>query len=364
MGMETSRMIPTYGSLSSSYSRSTHAKSSSSHSSQSTFSSSTFSNATNSLHGTDKKSRPDNELASTTKRKPAKGFICRSISAIHWSSPNTNTTTAYSRGRDVDGDTFKTKEWKYQQVVSVVPLKSGFRPVIETFPEVFSTSINLKYPPILDPRLKALAADLYALTRYVDAKDRPSGTNDEESEHRLAQLQDQLPSNEPVVVEDNGKGKVHDIQNRVGSVEVDLARAIKAKQVDDHDDDDLDTLDLENKIKKLEDDFAKKAKEAKLKAKKAKNAKEAMLAEVVQISSDEDDDEDPTAPTSTRFRAPTASTSTRSRASIASTSNAKAVSTAPRGYRKITMTGCVITLFAPNALNAPPPSATRKRKST
>ncbi|GJW79549.1 pescadillo [Tanacetum coccineum] len=39
--------------------------------------------------------------------------------------------------------------------------------------------------------------NLYALTRYVDAKDRPSGTNDEESEHRLAQLQDQLPSNEP-----------------------------------------------------------------------------------------------------------------------------------------------------------------------
>ncbi|GJU90677.1 pescadillo [Tanacetum coccineum] len=58
-------------------------------------------------------------------------------------------------------------------------------------------SINLKYPPILDPRLKALAADLYALTRYVDAKDRTSGANDEESELRLAQLQDQLPSNEP-----------------------------------------------------------------------------------------------------------------------------------------------------------------------
>ncbi|GJS46488.1 transcription factor PIF1 [Tanacetum coccineum] len=102
-----------------------------------------------------------------------------------------------NKGRDVDGDTFKTKEWKYQQVVSVVPLKSGFRPVIETFPEVFSTSINLKYPPIIDPRLKALAADLYALTRYVESKDRPSGTSDEESEHRLVQLQDQLPSNEP-----------------------------------------------------------------------------------------------------------------------------------------------------------------------
>ncbi|GJT26124.1 hypothetical protein Tco_0906399 [Tanacetum coccineum] len=194
--------------------------------------------------------------------------------------------------------------------------------------------------------------------------------------------------------EDNGKRKVHDIQNIVGSIEVDLARAIKAKQVDDHDDHDLDTLNLENKIKKLEEDFtskeskgaelkakeakkakekelkAKKAKEAKeimlaelkaKKAKKAKNAKEAMLAEVVQISSNEDDDEDPTAPTSTRSIAPTASTSTRSRAPIASTSNAKAGSTAPRGYKKISMTGCVIALFAPNAL---PPSATRKRKST
>ncbi|KAI3677640.1 hypothetical protein L6452_36906 [Arctium lappa] len=58
-------------------------------------------------------------------------------------------------------------------------------------------SINLKYPPILDPRLKALAADLYALTRYVDAKDQTKGANVEESELRLAQLQHQLPANEP-----------------------------------------------------------------------------------------------------------------------------------------------------------------------
>ncbi|GJV30998.1 transcription factor PIF1-like protein isoform X2 [Tanacetum coccineum] len=36
----------------------------------------------------------------------------------------------------------------------------------------------------------AETANLYALTRYVDAKDRPSGTNNEESEHRLTQLQD------------------------------------------------------------------------------------------------------------------------------------------------------------------------------
>nr|GEU72167.1 hypothetical protein [Tanacetum cinerariifolium] len=174
------------------------------------------------------------------------------------------------------------------------------------------------------------------------------------------------------LIDNNEKRKVHDIQNRVGSVEVDLARAIKAKHVDDYDDHDLDTLDLENRIKNLKADFgrllkakeskkakkardakkareaelakqakkakeaelkaneekkekeeelkAKKAKEAKesmlaeLKAKKAKNAKEAMLAEVVQIFSDEDDDEDLTAPNSTRSRAPSASTSIRSRA--------------------------------------------------
>ncbi|GJZ13993.1 hypothetical protein Tco_0549223 [Tanacetum coccineum] len=80
------------------------------------------------------------------------------------------------------------------------------------------------------------------------------------------------------LVEDNGKGKVHDIQNRVGFVKVDLARAIKAKQVDDH--------DLENRIKKLEKDFgrllkAKKAKESK-KAKKAKEAKKAREAELTK----------------------------------------------------------------------------------
>nr|GEV13443.1 hypothetical protein [Tanacetum cinerariifolium] len=88
------------------------------------------------------------------------------------------------------------------------------------------------------------------------------------------------------LVEDNGKGKMHEIQNRVGSVEVDLASAIKAKQVDDYDDDDLDSLDLANRIKKLEEDFgrllkAKKAKESK-KAKKAKEAKKAREAELAK----------------------------------------------------------------------------------
>ncbi|KAK7397177.1 hypothetical protein VNO78_18344 [Psophocarpus tetragonolobus] len=79
-------------------------------------------------------------------------------------------------------------------------------------------SINLKYPPILDPRLEALAADLYALSRYASANTRSSVVNsevsqaeseqaetklkeaetgNETSELRLAQLQHQLPSNEP-----------------------------------------------------------------------------------------------------------------------------------------------------------------------
>ncbi|KAL2326342.1 hypothetical protein Fmac_025400 [Flemingia macrophylla] len=79
-------------------------------------------------------------------------------------------------------------------------------------------SINLKYPPILDPRLEALAADLYALSRYVSGNTRPAVLNSEalqaeseqietkhneaetgteKSELRLAQLQHHLPSNEP-----------------------------------------------------------------------------------------------------------------------------------------------------------------------
>ncbi|CAK8568686.1 unnamed protein product [Lathyrus sativus] len=80
-------------------------------------------------------------------------------------------------------------------------------------------SIKLKYPPILDPRLEALAADLYALSRYANANTRPAILNSEasqsveskkleskpigaetenvNSELRLAQLQHQLPSNEP-----------------------------------------------------------------------------------------------------------------------------------------------------------------------
>ncbi|CAH2058472.1 unnamed protein product [Thlaspi arvense] len=64
-------------------------------------------------------------------------------------------------------------------------------------------SLNVKYPPILDSQLEALAADLYALSRYIDASSRgmkvdassSSQSNDrEESDLRLAQLEHQLPS--------------------------------------------------------------------------------------------------------------------------------------------------------------------------
>ncbi|CAN6309723.1 unnamed protein product [Urochloa humidicola] len=78
-------------------------------------------------------------------------------------------------------------------------------------------SININYPPILDPRLEALAAELYALCRYMstgsgrviensesggaikekeDENNKASSKSDE-SELRLAQLQHQLPANEP-----------------------------------------------------------------------------------------------------------------------------------------------------------------------
>nr|GEY88242.1 hypothetical protein [Tanacetum cinerariifolium] len=124
---------------------------------------------------------------------------------------------------------------------------------------------------------------VFGLTISVSFKELVSKVKGKEAEH------DHLKVNK----DDKGKGNVHDIQNRLGELEVDSARAIKARQVDDHDDD-LDNLDLENRIKKLEEDFelkakeAKKAKEAELKGNeakkvneaelKAKKAKEAMLA--------------------------------------------------------------------------------------
>nr|XP_043629428.1 pescadillo homolog [Erigeron canadensis] len=106
---------------------------------------------------------------------------------------------------DVDGQ--KVTWLTPHALQQVMPQDVDFK-IMLTFLEFYETllgfvnlrlyhSINLKYPPILDPRLKALAADLYALTRYVDAENRTNGASTEESELRLAQLQDQLPANEP-----------------------------------------------------------------------------------------------------------------------------------------------------------------------
>ncbi|KAL9231215.1 hypothetical protein vseg_006470 [Gypsophila vaccaria] len=90
--------------------------------------------------------------------------------------------------------------------------------VFATFLELYETllafvnfklyhSINVKYPPILDPRLEALAAELYALSRYIAS--RPTSTSAElpdshkearqidEPELTLAQLKHQLAPAEP-----------------------------------------------------------------------------------------------------------------------------------------------------------------------
>ncbi|KAK9707050.1 hypothetical protein RND81_07G169500 [Saponaria officinalis] len=90
--------------------------------------------------------------------------------------------------------------------------------VFATFLEIYETllsfvnfklyhSLNVKYPPILDPRLEALAAELYALSRYIAS--RPTSTSVElpdshkeatqidEPELTLAQLKHQLAPAEP-----------------------------------------------------------------------------------------------------------------------------------------------------------------------
>lgn len=63
-------------------------------------------------------------------------------------------------------------------------------------------SINVKYPPILDPRLEALAADLYALSRYIASRSKEQDNHElesqlDESQLTLAQLQHQLAPSEP-----------------------------------------------------------------------------------------------------------------------------------------------------------------------
>ncbi|GKB53474.1 hypothetical protein Tco_0904227 [Tanacetum coccineum] len=158
--------------------------------------------------------------------------------------------------------------------------------------------------------------------------------------------------------------EVYDLQNRVEKLEVDFARAIKAKQAE-HDQrkrkvHDLDNLDLENRIKKLEVDFGRM-----LKAKKAKEAKNDQLKVNKGFLSD---DEDFVLFNDVKYLLTDAKIMmfkerpTRQVAST-STSNAQAASTlTSRGYRKIAMTGYVLGLRAPSDPNAPT-SAPRKRKS-
>nr|GEV69108.1 zinc finger, CCHC-type [Tanacetum cinerariifolium] len=202
---------------------------------------------------------------------------------------------------------------------------------------------------------------------------------------------------------DKGKAKVHDLQNRVEKLEVDLSKAIKAKQtehdlddVDDHDidDHDIDDVDLENRIKKREEDFGRMLKAKKERRQKGKGGiiegclrrdpQHPKLSQNNLLPLPQDPEllpqdqelpllpllQDPELPLlPTRSRAPATSTSTfktttRSRAPTASTSNAQAAFTlAPRRYMKIAMTECVLSLRAPDDLNAPLPLAPRKRKS-
>ncbi|KMT03757.1 hypothetical protein BVRB_8g189050 [Beta vulgaris subsp. vulgaris] len=63
-------------------------------------------------------------------------------------------------------------------------------------------NINVKYPPILDSRLEALAADLYALSRLIASSSKEQDNHKllsqlDESEVTLAQLQHQLAPSEP-----------------------------------------------------------------------------------------------------------------------------------------------------------------------
>ncbi|GJW37038.1 hypothetical protein Tco_0059958 [Tanacetum coccineum] len=143
----------------------------------------------------------------------------------------------------------------------------------------------------------------------------------------------------------------------------------------------VDALDLQNRLEKLSHDFNM--------LEKSHKTKEAKEAKVVKVSSDEEDfseegffgDEDVVLFNDVKYsltdveirmfkerpttsRTPIASTSITSRSIvlIASTSNAQAASTAPRGYRKIAMTGCVLGLRAPNDSKAPSSSTTQKKK--
>ncbi|GJY08156.1 hypothetical protein Tco_0375210 [Tanacetum coccineum] len=151
------------------------------------------------------------------------------------------------------------------------------------------------------------------------------------------------------ILDAKGKGKVHDLdlENIIEKLEVDFGRMIKAKEAE-HDQlpvnkdakgkGKVHDLDHENKTEKLEVDFGMMLKE-----------KEAKHAQHDQLKVNKERPQ--------RSRAPTRQVASTS------TSNAQAASTSALiGYWKIAMIGCVLGLRAPNDPNAPT-SAPRKMKS-
>ncbi|GJV25103.1 hypothetical protein Tco_1377798 [Tanacetum coccineum] len=149
-------------------------------------------------------------------------------------------------------------------------------------------------------------------------------------------------------MDDKGKGKMDDLVDafKKGMSKLMVSwKGTKKASVDL-----IDVLDLQNRIKKLLEDF-----NTFVKAKRQKRLRRQKLLNDTEIKMFK---EKPTTSTFTRSGALTAFI--RSRALIASTSNAQPA--APRGYRKIGMTGCVLSLRAHDDPNAPPPSTIRKRK--
>ncbi|GKB51734.1 hypothetical protein Tco_0902487 [Tanacetum coccineum] len=134
------------------------------------------------------------------------------------------------------------------------------------------------------------------------------------------------------IMDDKGKGIMDDVHSRVDRLEKGNSKVMAKKASTSN------ALDLQNRIKKLSDDFNRF-----VKAKKPKNATEAKFffcdEDLVLLS----DVKYPlTAAEKKMFKEkPTSSTATTSTALIASTSSALVV--APRGYRKIAMTGCVLS---------------------
>ncbi|GJY20405.1 hypothetical protein Tco_0392971, partial [Tanacetum coccineum] len=143
--------------------------------------------------------------------------------------------------------------------------------------------------------------------------------------------------------DDKGKGKVLDLENRVENIEVDFARAIKAKEAKEAKQAEHDQL----KVNSDEDVFSNEGVFGDEDLVLFNDVKYPLTdAEIMMFKERHK-----------RSRAPTR------QVTFTSTSNAQAASTsAIRGYKKIAMTGCVLALRSPNDPNAST-LAPRERKS-